>query len=81
MSNHSYFFSIDEIELIRASEVTGNLIETLYDIAEELENIEKINQKIKKAMTYPIMLVTVSIIAVALLLMYAIPSIVSIFPE
>ncbi|MCK9466844.1 MAG: type II secretion system F family protein [Candidatus Absconditabacterales bacterium] len=81
MSNHSYFFSIDEIELIRASQVTGNLIETLYDISEELENLEKINQKIKKALMYPIMLVAVSLIAVVLLLMFAIPSIVSIFPE
>lgn len=81
MSNHWYFFSIDEIELVRSSQVTGSLIQTLYDIAEELENIEKINQKIKKALTYPVMLIVVSIIAVAMLLMFAIPSIVSIFPE
>ncbi len=81
MSHHTYFFSIDEIELIRASQVTWNLIETLYDIAEELENLEKINQKIKKALMYPIILIAVSVIAVVLLLMFAIPSIVAIFPE
>ena len=81
MSNHDYFFSIDEIELVRASQVTGNLIETLSDIAEELENLEKINQKIKKALMYPIMLIVISIIAVVMLLIFAIPSIVSIFPE
>jgi type IV pilus assembly protein PilC len=80
MSNHDYFFSIDEIELIRASQVTGNLIETLYDIAEELENLEKIKQKIKKALMYPVILIIVSILAVVMLLMFAIPSIVSIFP-
>lgn len=80
MANHDYFFVIDEIELIRASQVTGNLVETLYDIADELENAEKIRQKIKKALTYPVMLISISVIAVALLLMYAIPSIVSIFP-
>jgi len=81
MSNHNYFFSIDEIELVRASQVTGNLIDTLYDIAEELENLEKINQKIKKALMYPIMLIVMSIVAVIMLLIFAIPSIVSIFPE
>ncbi len=81
MSNHDYFFSIDEIELVRASQVTGNLIETLYDIAEELENLEKINQKIRKALMYPTMLILISVVAVAMLLMFAIPSIVSIFPE
>ncbi len=80
MAFHDYFFLIDEIELIRSSQVTGNLVETLYDIAEELENAERINQKVKKALTYPIMLVSISIISVILLLMFAIPSIVSIFP-
>ncbi len=81
MGNHDYFFLVDEVELVRSSQVTGNLVETLYDIAEELENIEKINNKIKKALIYPVMLIGISIIAVALLLMFAIPSIVSIFPE
>lgn len=81
MANHDYFFSIDEIELIRASQVTWNMIDTLYDIAEELENLEQIKQKIKKALMYPVMLVIVSVVAVALLLMFAIPSIVSIFPQ
>lgn len=81
MANHDYFFSIDEIELIRALQVTWNMIDTLYDIAEELENLEQIKQKIKKALMYPVMLVIVSVVAVALLLMFAIPSIVSIFPQ
>ncbi|HRX64209.1 MAG TPA: type II secretion system F family protein [Candidatus Absconditabacterales bacterium] len=81
MQNHDYFFSIGEIELVRSSQVTGNMISTLYDIADELENSEKIRQKIKKALTYPLMLVGISVIAVVLLLMFAIPSIVSIFPE
>ena len=81
MNHHDYFFSIDEIELVRSAQVTGNLVETLYDIADELENVERINSKIKKALTYPTMLIGVSIVAVVLLLMFAIPSIVSIFPE
>jgi type II secretory pathway component PulF len=80
MQNHDYFFSLDEIELVRSAQVTGNLVEILYDIADELENVERITNKIKKALTYPVMLIGVSIVAVALLLMFAIPSIVSIFP-
>lgn len=81
MTNHDYFFLIGEIELVRSAQVTGNLVSTLYDIANELENTEKIRQKIKKALTYPVMLIGISVIAVALLLMYAIPSIISIFPQ
>jgi type II secretory pathway component PulF len=81
MENHDYFFSIDEVELVRSAQVTGNLVEILQDIADELENVERINNKIKKALAYPIMLIGVSIVAVALLLVFAIPSIVSVFPE
>ena len=81
MVNHDYFFKIDEIELVRSAQVTWNLVDTLYDIATELENLEKISQKIKKALTYPIMLIAISIVAVVMLLMFAIPAIVSVFPE
>ena len=80
MWSHDYFFKVDEVELVRSSQITGNLVETLYDIADELENIERINQKVSKALTYPIMLLSISIWSVILLLIFAIPSIVSIFP-
>lgn len=81
MSNHDYFFDADEIELVRSSQVAWNLVWTLYDIAEELEEQEAIRQKMKKALTYPIILIVVAIVAVSLLLVYAIPSIVSLFSD
>lgn len=80
MWHHDYFFHVDEVELIRASQITGNLVETLYDIADELENTARINNKITKALTYPIMLLAISIWSVISLLIFAIPSIISIFP-
>jgi len=77
---HDYFFNVDDVELVRSSQITGNLVETLYDIADELETTARINQKVSKALTYPIMLLSISLVSVILLVVFAIPSIVSIFP-
>ncbi len=81
MENHEYFFQIEEIELVRSAETMGNLPEILDEIAIELENNQRINGKIKKAMTYPIVLVVFAVVAVTILLIYVIPTIVTMFPN
>ncbi len=81
MENHNYFFKEDEIALVQSAETMGNLPEVLQEIAEELENTQKIKQKITKAATYPIVLILFSIIAVIILLIDVIPTIVSMFPS
>jgi type IV pilus assembly protein PilC len=81
MSNHDYFFHEDEIALVQASETMGNLPDILQEIADESENTQKINQRIKKAVTYPAILVVFSIAAVIILLLYVVPTIVSMFPS
>lgn len=81
MENHSYFFKEDEIALVQSAETMGNLPEVLQETADELENTQKINQKIKKAAMYPAILVVFSVVAVVILLMFVIPTIVSMFPS
>lgn len=81
MRNHNYFFQEEEIALTKSAETMGNLPEILDEIAIELENSQRINGKIKKAMTYPIVLIVFAIIAVAILLIYVIPTIVTMFPD
>ena len=81
MENHMYFFKEDEIALVQSAETMGNLPEVLQEVANELENTEKINQKIKKAATYPAILVVFSVVAVTILLIYVIPTIVGMFPS
>ena len=81
MSNHPYFFAADEIALVKSSELTGTMPDVLQDIALELENVQLISQKIMKAITYPAVLVLFSFVAVVILLIYVVPTIVSLFPE
>lgn len=81
MENHDYVFSKDEIALVKSSEVIGNMPDVLQDIAIENENMQKIRNKIAKAMTYPIVLILFTIIAVSILLIYVVPTIVGMFPS
>ncbi len=81
MINHAYFFQNEEIALIESAETMGNLPEILDEIALELENTQRINAKISKAMTYPVLLIGFAFIAVVILLMFVIPTIVWMFPN
>lgn len=76
-----YFFTEDEIALVESSEIMGNLPDVLNQIATELENSQKIRQKIQKAISYPSILIVFSIIAIVILMIYVIPSIVTMFPS
>lgn len=81
MKNHSYFFQEEEVALVKSAETMGNLPEILEEMAIELENSQRIHSKIKKAMTYPLVLIVFAVIAIAILLIYVIPTIVTMFPD
>lgn len=80
MTNHDYVFDKDEIALVKSSEVIGNMPDVLQDIAVDNENMQKIRNKISKAMAYPIILMIFTVIAVSILLIYVVPTIVGMFP-
>lgn len=81
LRNHMYVFKEEDIALIQSAEAIGNLPEVLEEISEELENDQKINQKIKKASTYPVVLIGFSVVAVSVLIIFVIPTIVGMFPN
>ena len=78
--NSSDIFSISEIELIRSAEQMGKLPEILENLAEELEKSEILKKKIRSAMMYPMVVISVAIIAVIILLVQVIPNIIKVFP-
>ena len=79
METQSYFFHSDEIELIRSTEITGNMTQTLEEIADSLEESQEINAKVKKASTYPAMMIWLTIVAVAVLLIKVFPTIIDMY--
>ena len=70
LQNHMYVFKDEEVALIKSAEAIGNLPDVLEEIAFDLENDQRINQKISKASTYPIVLLSFSVIAVVILLIF-----------
>jgi type IV pilus assembly protein PilC len=81
MEHHPYFFKTDEIELVRSTEITGNMAQTLEEVADDLESSQEINSKIKKALTYPTMVIIVAMVAVVVLLVFVMPTIVEMYGD
>lgn len=81
METQSYFFKSDEIELVRSTEITGNMVQTLEEIADSLEESQEINAKVKKASTYPAMMIWLTIVAASVLLIKVFPSIMEMYWE
>lgn len=81
LRNHMYVFKEEEIALLQSAEAIGNIPEVLEEISIELENDQKITQKVKKASMYPVILIWFSVIAVVVLIIFVIPTIVWMFPS
>ena len=61
------------INLVRAGEVGGFLEGSLESIAVNYESEVKLNGKIKSAMTYPVIVLIIALIAVAAMLIFIVP--------
>ena len=79
MERHTYFFGQDEIELVRSSQLAWNLVDTLNDIADNLEQSNEISWKLKKALMYPLILLWWSVAAALYIDIKVLPNIVSMF--
>ena len=59
--------------MVRAGEVGGNLEGNLQQLAEDLENQQQVERQLKISMLYPAVMLSASIGAVALLLLFVLP--------
>ncbi len=69
------------IALVKAGEDAGVLDETMDKIATNMEKSETIKKKVKKAMTYPAIVIVAAIIITAILLIKVIPVFESFFSD
>lgn len=79
MKNHRKVFPQLLIHMVEAGEVSGNLDTIMERMAVHYEKESKLEQKIKSAMIYPIMLAVVSIAVVVFLLVSVLPTFISMF--
>ena len=74
LAQHSKVFSPLYTNMVAAGEAGGILDGILARLAETLENQERLKRKVKKALTYPVMLVIVGILVVIALMTFVVPT-------
>ena len=67
------------INMLKAAEATGELEETLDDMAEYYDEIGKTRKQMVSAMTYPVVIMIFALAVVTFIMLYIIPQFVQIF--
>lgn len=67
------------ISMIEVGEITGNLDDIMLKMADQYEKENKINNKVKVAMTYPSVLAIVAVLVVAIMMTFVMPKFLEIF--
>lgn len=72
-------FTDAEIGMVKAGEKTWRLNDTLLDLAVQVEKIASISWKIRGAMIYPWMILTVVLVVIIVMMTIVVPRLISIF--
>jgi len=72
-------FSPVFISLIKAGEISGNLEGVFEQLSQSLEVQRELNSKIKASLTYPVILLIMSVLIFLLLVSFSIPKIANVF--
>lgn len=72
------YFDASDVNIIRSGEASGNLVKVLASLSREYHFLRTIQAKYISAMTYPVLLLIISIIAVFVLFINILPGIFSI---
>lgn len=81
MRNHKDIFPDLLVSLVASGEASGNLDEIMLRMATHYEKENKINNKVRSAMIYPMVLGTVAIGAIWFILTYVMPTFMDIFKQ
>lgn len=81
MERHPNVFSVFYINIIRAAEVTGRLDEAVSYLADYLENQVGLTTRIRNALIYPFVLVSLSFGVAGIMIVVVFPSLRPVFEE
>lgn len=81
MKDHPDVFSKLLVAMVEAGEESGSLAESLTIVSEQMDNIYKLQKKVKGAMIYPAIIVTVMFIIGILMLIYVVPGLTKTFKD
>src|SRR5215813_4127187 len=81
LAKHPKLFDELFVSMVRAGEVAGNLDEVLTRLADFLEGSQKLKSKVQSAMIYPLVMVAVGTVIMAVLMVKVIPNITQMFKQ
>lgn len=79
MVQHPRIFDKLYVNMVKAGEIGGVLDKVLLSLAEFMEKVQKIKNKVKGAMIYPIVVLTMAVIILTFLMVFIIPRFQDIF--
>jgi type IV pilus assembly protein PilC len=79
MSKHPKIFSGLFVAMVRAGETGGQLDTVLTRIADNYEADYKLRQKVKAAMTYPVVVAGIAVLLVTVMLLFIVPTFAEMF--
>ena len=81
LGKHPKLFDELFVSMVRAGEIAGNLDEVLTRLADFLEGSQKLKSKVQSAMIYPLVMVGVGAIIMAVMMVKVIPNITQMFKQ
>ena len=81
LSRHSQIFSSFYISMVKSGETSGKLSESLSYLADHLEKEYYLISKLRGAMIYPSLVVTVALVVLLVMIFFVIPQVTKIFQE
>lgn len=81
LEKHPKVFSKLYVEMVRAGEIGGILDGVLLRVADQLENDQELKRKVKSAMTYPMIVLILAVLAASFMLIFIVPIFATMFED
>ncbi len=81
MEKQTHAFPELLVNMIKAAEATGQLEETLFDMADYYSEIEKTRKQMVSAMTYPSVILVFAVGVLTFIMLYVVPQFTSIYTQ
>ena len=81
MTKHPKVFSTLYVSMVRAGETGGQLDIILERVADTFEKDYKLRQKVKSAMTYPVIVAGIAVVLVTIMLLFVVPTFAEMFKD